>query len=265
MHHSTDFSSSSVRDIFTIVRPDLVISTISGGNYDLQKTIIDCAIESGVQRFIPAEFGQDTLNEQIQERLPPSRERARVIEYLREKAAESRIKWVGVATGSLLDNGIISGDLGFDLKWQSATVHGNGTETFAASSTAWVGEIVSAVVEHWEEVKNHYIYAAGVITSANDVVKGLEEKTGQTWENGYVDAEETVHEAERRIDRGFPDAGMFLMERSVLYDERLRAVKPFVDDDAKGKLGLTGERLENITEHVVHEYKHHGKADCGCG
>ncbi|KAF2845885.1 hypothetical protein T440DRAFT_543264 [Plenodomus tracheiphilus IPT5] len=86
-------------------------------------------------RFIPHEFGHDTLNGEIQRRIKKYAERFKVIKYLQnEPEKQLHLEWVGLATGYPLDTNLINGSLGFDLKWHSATVHGIGTESFAVSS-----------------------------------------------------------------------------------------------------------------------------------
>lgn len=262
--HPSNLSADSLLQILNEVQPDILISTTSGGNFKLQARVIDCAIKASIPRFIPAEFGHDSLNLGIQDRLPPSRERARVIQYLRERAAEEKITWCGISTGYLLDHGLLSGDLGFDFKWQSATIHGKGDERFAASCTTWVGEAVSAAFQRWEEVKNQYVYVAEMAVSANEIVESVQKATGQHWELGYVDVEDTLREAETRMKRGFPDAGMLLMERSVFYDQSLHAVASFSDETTKDLLGLQSRSLSEVVRRVVHEYKHYGQGDCGC-
>ncbi|KAK3708965.1 hypothetical protein LTR37_011129 [Vermiconidia calcicola] len=263
-YHTHDLSES-LKPLFFELKPHLVISTASGGSFETQKNIIDSTIEAGIPQFIPSEFGQDSLNTCVQERLPPSRERARVIKYLERQADDGHISWVAVATGSALDRGLLSGNLGFDLKWQSATLHGEGTERFAASSSAWIGRVVLAVIERWQEVKNQYLYVAGVTTSANEVIDQLEKITSKSFVAGRAEVEECVREAERRLEQGFPDAGMFLMERSVLYDQKIDAVRSFEESDAVSKLGLEKERIADTIKGVVHNQQHHGGAPgCGC-
>lgn len=261
--HKSDFSPTSLKSLLVDITPDLIFSTQSAGSYDFQKQLIDAAVQSGILRFVAAEFGQDCLNQKVQERLPPYKEKAQVTQYLRE---QSSIEWIGVATGCYpLEHALISGNLGLDLKWQSATIPGSGNERFAASSSAWVGSVARALITNWEDIKNQHLYASGMIISGNEIVQCLQTRTGQEWEIGNVEVADMVCEAERRFERGFPDAGMFLMERSVLYDESLEALRPFVEKDAKAKLGLTGgEDLEHVIQRVVHEHKHHGKGDCGC-
>lgn len=262
--HKSGFSHESMEEVFKLVKPDLNISTISAGSFETQKMIIDCAIAAGVCGFLAPEFSHDSLNDKVQARLPPYSQRAETIRYLQEQSSQSRLEWVGIATGFTLDYGLSSGNLGFDAKWLSATLHGSGDESFAASSSAWIGRVVHNVLKHWDHIKNQYLYACGLVTTANDVVKCLEKSMGKTWEVGRGDVKDCVREAERRIERGFPDAGMFLMERSVLYDESLRAVDPFVKQDARGTLGLDGESLDEIVQSVLHQHEHHGKMNCGC-
>lgn len=262
--HLSDLSAGSLSQIFRTIQPDILISTTSGANFELQTRIIDCAVEAQIPRFVPAEFIHDSLNPAVQERLQSGRERARTIEFLRGKAARRQISWCAISTGYLLDNGLLSGDLGFDFKWQSATIHGRGNERFAASSTAWIGKAMAAVSQHWEELENSYVYLAEMIVSADDIVEHVQQVTGQHWEIGHVDMEDTLREAERRLECGFPDAGMMLLGRSVLYDQSMGAVDPYIDDTTKRMLGLQDGSLGAIVQRVVQEYEHHGKGDCGC-
>jgi hypothetical protein len=197
--------------------------------------------------------------------MPKYAARAEVIDYLRTaSAANPELEWSAVATGYTLDTNLISGDLGFDMEWHSATSNGTGIEPFAASSLARVGEVVASLIRHWEAVKNQYIYAAGIITTANEVLRCVEETTGREFTVGYSDVEESVIEGEKRIDRGYPDSGMFLLERSILYDERLNASTPFASQSGNKLLKLSPESVEAIVGKAYHDLKHHGKPGCGC-
>ncbi|KAK4498254.1 hypothetical protein PRZ48_010911 [Zasmidium cellare] len=258
--HKSDFSQQSLASHFSNLSPDILFSTQSPGSYDFQTQVINTAILTHIPRFVAAEFGHDTLNCKIQERLPPYKERVKVIQYLRDH--ESSIEWIGIATGCTLDYALLSGNLGFDLKWQSATIPGSGDEVFAASSSAWIGRVAHSIITHWNDVKNEYLYAAGMLVSGNQISRQLQDQTGQKWEVGNVDVDDIVSEGERRFERGFPDAGMFLMERSVLFDKGLDAVRPFEERDAKKVLGLDGgEKLEDVIKRVVHEHGHRRGGD----
>jgi hypothetical protein len=239
---------------------------MSGGDLDLQTRIVDALVAAGVKRFIPHEFGYDTLNKGVQARIPKYTGRAKVLEYLQNNISKANpdFSWIGIATGYTLDTNLISGNLGFDMEWHSATIHGIGTEPFAASSLERVGRVVVSVFEHWDELKNHYIYAAGVVTSANEVLRCAEKATGREWTAGNYDVEDSVREGKSRIERGFLDAGMFLLERSILYDEQLEAWAPFRSKGSNHVLQLQVESVEAIVEKAYQDLQHHGKPGCGC-
>lgn len=239
---------------------------MSGGDYEFQISIIDALFAAGVRRFIPHEFAHDTLNQGIQARIPKYTGRAKVLEHLEYTVSEANpdFSWIGIATGYTLDTNLISGDLGFNMKWHSATTHGIGTEPFAASSLARVGQTVLKVIQHWNEINSHYIYAAGVITSANEVLRAAESATGREWTVGNHDVEDSVREGMTRIERGFPDAGMALLERSILYDEQLNASGPFKSQSYNHILQLRPESVDTIVKTAYHDLQEHGKPGCGC-
>lgn len=238
---------------------------MAGGDFELQRRIADAVVTAGVKRFIPHEFGHDTLNPGIQARIPKYAGRAKSLEHLQHLSMSNlKFEWTAIATGYTLDASLINDDLGFDLEWYSATIHGIGTESFAASSLERVGHVVRSVIKEWDHVRNQYIYAAGIVTSANEVLRSAEKATGREWTVGNYDVEDCIREGTTRIERGFPDAGMCLLERSILYDEDLDATAPFRHKSSNRILGLAPELVENIVQKAYHDFKHYGKPGCGC-
>ena len=238
---------------------------MSGGDSDLQIRIIDAAIAAGVKRFIPDEFGHDTLNKTIQSRIPKYAGRAKVINYLKHSSKSNpSFEWSAIATGYTLDSNLISGNMGLDMEWHSATIHGIGTEPFAASSLERLGDAVARTIDHCDDVKNQYIYAAGVITSANEILRSAEKAIGCVFTVGNYDVEESILEGQQRIERGYPDSGMFLLERSILYDEQLDASARFRAHSMNKKLGLPSEVVEAIVKKAYYDLKHRGKPGCAC-
>lgn len=70
-----------------------------------QIKLIDAAIEAGVQRFIPSEFGSDSGHEKLATMVfhKPKND---VRNYLQEKASEGKITWSSVSTGPFFDWGV---------------------------------------------------------------------------------------------------------------------------------------------------------------
>jgi len=169
-----------------------------------------------------------------------------------------------IATGYTLDTNLISGNMSLDMEWHSATIHGIDTEPFAASSLERVGSVVAQTIDHRDEVKNQYIYVAGVVTSANEVLKSAEKATGRAFTIGNYNVEESILEAHQRIESGYPDSGMFLLERSILYDEQVDAEAPFRTRSMNEKLGLCSKSVQAIVEKAYDDLKHRSNSGCAC-
>jgi hypothetical protein len=124
--------------------------------------------------------------------------------------------------------------------------------------------VIARILQNWSLVKNQYIYATGVLVSAKQILASLERWTNSTWSAGYSDVEDCVREGLSRVERGYPGAGMSLLKRSVLYDQKLDAVRAFHNRDAKRILLLEPETVHEIVGEALHSFKHRGKPRCGC-
>jgi hypothetical protein len=266
-HKTTSFTSTHLEDVFC--GQDVVISTIAPNDYELQENIINGCVAAGVPRFIPNEFGLDSQNCVIREKLPAYDAKARVSDYLcslqKDGGSEQGkfIEWVALGVGTVLDQDLLSGKLGVDLKWQSASFPGDSpNDLFLATSLRRVGELVSSVLERWDVVKNSYVYAAGCITSAQQVIDLLEREMQVKFLVGQADQGDLEKEAERMVKGGWPDAGWGLLERSMLFDRD--AGKAFIGRKGCMTLGLDREKIGDIIAIAVHEWKHTERGDCGC-
>lgn len=82
---------------------DAVISTMATASLKLQNDIIDAAVKAGVKRFVPSEFGSDTLNEKALEILPQYfAGKIAAVEYLKGKEKDG-LTWTAVVTGSFFE------------------------------------------------------------------------------------------------------------------------------------------------------------------
>lgn len=240
--------------------PDLLISNYHGGDFDLQSRIVTAIAQAGIRRFMPAEFSHDSTNAVVQKLLPPYYERHRVLELLK---SQKDVEWIGLATGYPIDVRLVSGHMGIDPTWQSATVYGTGTFSFPASSTEFIGRAVASVIKHWNQFANQYLCLSGMQTTLNEVLRVLEKRVGREWSTIYVEAEKCAEEAEKRMQGGWPDAGMFLMERSLLSDEKA-IVAGFQHDVGVAKqMGLAEDDLAMVLPKVLHDLEHKS-GGCGC-
>ena len=68
----------------------------------VSRSFIDAAIEAGVKRYMPSEFGLNNLIGKATVLGDIFANKAKLLEYLRSKE-ETGLTWTGLATGSLLD------------------------------------------------------------------------------------------------------------------------------------------------------------------
>lgn len=77
-------------------------------------------MKAGVKRFIPSEYGNNTLNAKVVEMFSPKMDvKVEVLEYLKKQEG-NRMSWTGLATGGFFDWvrlfklwGIVSKEEGF--------------------------------------------------------------------------------------------------------------------------------------------------------
>ena len=257
VHHQTsDYKLASLTTAFQ--NQHVIISTYAPADTHFQKLLIDAAIAAHVPSFVLCEFSYDTQSAKICDAFPPCAARAEVLSYLRETGQENEdFQWTGIATGCLLENGLVDGVLGFDLVWKSATIYGDGEEEFPCSTVDGIGRAVLDVLEGLEGGKyaREYLYRSELVTSQNEILVMLE-KVGK-WDVGRAEIEECVREGERRMEKGFFDGAMILLERYVLFG-------------GVGELKHWGEKGENfelgrVVKGVFEGLERNGKADCGCG
>ena len=261
-HRTSDYTLESLSAAFK--EQDVVISTIAPADIPSQKRLIDAALAGGVRHFIPCEFSYDTQNPDVRDAYPPCAARAEVLDYLREKCGQNTgFNWTALATGCNLENGLLEGLLAFDLQWKSATVYGAGDVKFPCSTLDGVGRAVIQALRGLEEgtSRNSYFYKAEFVTSQNELLEALERADGKKWDMVSSEVDECVREGERRMEKGFFDGAMMLLERNVLFGGvGDRAVWGMDGDSGEGE-----GKLEKVVKGVVERLERDGKADCGCG
>jgi len=188
------------------------------------------------------------------------------LQYLKKKSREhTKFSWTGLAMGCLIEEGLKGGLLGFDLRWSSALVYESGRESLACSTLRGVGETVREILMKGEEARNRYRYEAGIVTCQNKILAALERSSGKEWSIGVAEVKEAVREGNMRMDKGFLDGAMVLLERSVWFGR--------LDDVGiwqKAKADVNGQKhagnvVGKAVEQVLMELEKNGEMDCGCG
>ncbi|KAF2094362.1 hypothetical protein NA57DRAFT_17795, partial [Rhizodiscina lignyota] len=162
---------------------DAVVSVVDPDRIPEQKAMIDAAIAAGVSRFVPSEFGDNTVDERVRDLVPLYNEKWNIAEYLRTKESDG-FSWTALITGPMFDWALKSGFLGFDLEAHTAGIADQGTVSFALTKPTTVASAVANMLQDSELLKattNKYIYIASYTTTQNDILAKLQKLTDDHW------------------------------------------------------------------------------------
>lgn len=159
--------------------------------------------------------------------------------------------------GCAFEEGLKGGLLGFDIKWRSATIYGDGMAKFYCSTLRAIGEQVEILLMNEEKTKDKYIYVAEFVTCQKAILGSLQRNGGVGWSVGRAELEECEREGQSRMEKGFWDGVMLLLERSLL----------FVGDEDERLPGESNSReyLDEAVGEVLGRLESNGEQDCGCG
>jgi len=171
---------------------EAVVSAVSTFSLDQQIAIIDNAIEAGVRRFLPSEFGDDTSVRALGEQVPPALTKTETVAYLKSKE-HTGMTWTAVIVGAYFDYTLdMPGMLGLDIAGNSMTLFDGGDVEFEATNLAQIGRTVAAVlsVEYLGETANQYVYINSFTVTQRQILQIVEEVGGRKLHIKHAKAED---------------------------------------------------------------------------
>lgn len=217
-----------------------------------QKKLIDAAIEAGVQRFFPAEYGYDTRNKTALELMPLFNMKKEIVEYLKSK--KDQISWTGVLTGPFVDFFLQLGMFGFHIPSSSATLYTPDyhSTTFSGTTMSTIGLAVARSLspKYASETKNRYIYIRSVTTSQDEILANLEKVTGKEWSKNHVDLDPAFADAGAKASKG-DMSGIALVLMGLLLNKNTGMNWDNRDVLADAVLDLPKENLDDIVKKIL--------------
>ncbi|KAJ5950197.1 uncharacterized protein N7479_008610 [Penicillium vulpinum] len=175
-----------------------VVSTLGTFAISSQKLLIEAAVAAGVQRFIPSEFGSDTLNEEVRS-LPVYKDKLDAQKVLADKAADGAITYTLILNNAYLDWGL---DVGFllDIRKLSIELRDGGDQLFSTTKLSAVGKAVVGVLTHPNETANRAVYIHDIAISQKKLLKLAQAQTpGEEWEVTEADTAELVKQSDETL------------------------------------------------------------------
>ncbi|KAL8786533.1 MAG: hypothetical protein Q9195_008164 [Heterodermia aff. obscurata] len=229
---------------------DAVVSLIRPGQQKVIKSLVNASVKAGVKRFIPGEFGSNSVPEGVRAAVPWLQNKLDMVNYLKSKESEG-LTWTSVICGAFFDWGLTSTFLAFSLPTRTATIYDTGTCPSRMTTLSTIGLAVARLlrVPHYAASSNRYIYISSFTVTQNEILAALEKATGGTWTREYRGTQETRRSALQRAEGGDPQA----------VEENLTACHyseiegmDYEDEELWNKrLGLPVEDMDEVVAQVV--------------
>lgn len=195
---------------------DVIISTVGSRGFDDQFTFIDAAIEAGVKRFIPSEFGVNHNHPALGgENHPVFSKLCKTAKLLEEKAKEGKITYTLFHSGSWPEWGLKNGFLGFNLAEKKATIFGDGNKKTPFSTLESVSKYVVAAILNPAASENKDLKLADFQITQNELLEALEKATGTKWTTTTVSSDELKKKAAESLQKGDYSGVQYLIQDAI--------------------------------------------------
>ena len=201
----------SIESLTTALRgQEAVVSTLASAAIATQLRLIEAAADAHVKRFIPSEFGSNTINEKTRA-LPVFKDKVAVQDALKEKAASSGMSYTVICTGPFFDWGMMVGFV-MNLKGKSINLFDGGDRLFSTTSLATIGKAVVGVLKHPEQTKDRAVYVQDTATTLKKLVAVGEKATGADgWKKIVVPIENELEQAWAELKKDQPNPDNFVL------------------------------------------------------
>ncbi|KAF9956770.1 hypothetical protein BGZ72_002456 [Mortierella alpina] len=154
---------------------DVVVSTVGADFYSSQVQLIDAAKVAGVKRFVPSEFGLDTIKyTRLNDLHPFLVDKGKIRDYIEKSGMEHTYIFNGVFAEYMPA-------FGFDVKSKTATIHVPPTTRMSMSLLADVGRFTALALSS-PHSRNAALHVASYTCTMQEYVQLFEQATGSKWQ-----------------------------------------------------------------------------------
>lgn len=176
--------------------------------------MIDAAVQAGIKRFIPSEYGNNTCDGAA-DQVPLYADKAKVIAKLKASQGTG-LTWTAIHAGQFFDWGLESGWLDYHLEEKRAVIYDSGDRRWSTTNMGTVATAVVKVLLKPDETKNQPVFVASFTVSQLEVLHALEEATGSKWEIQRMTSEAALEKAKKLEDKDHSE-GLKLLILMLLY------------------------------------------------
>ncbi|KAK1722760.1 hypothetical protein CaCOL14_010380 [Colletotrichum acutatum] len=223
---------------------EAVVSTIGSAGLSLQETVIEAAIDAGVTRFIPSEFGSDLQNP-LARALPVFVDKVKIEDLLEKRASETGLSYTFIYNNLFLDWGLNVGFIA-DVAGKKATIYNGGSFPISVTRLSTVGKAVVAVLGNPNATKNQTVRIHDGKLTKREIVEAAQAVTGA---DGWAISEEKTADVQAKSDKALSE-GVF--DEWVWLGYIIRASQT---EEAKPGYETVQNDLLGLKEHSTDEMK----------
>lgn len=228
---------------------DAVVSTLNDAFVPVQLKLIEAAVQAGVKRYIPSEFGCDTTTPKTAALPVFSGGKIAVQKVLKEKVEAGSLSYTLVVTGPFLDWGLMVGFI-INVKNKSANLYDGGDRIFSTTTLADIGKAVAGVLRKPAETKNRAVFVQSAATTLKSLVAAGKKATGSSegWTETVVKVEDLEAEAYAELKKEKPDPSIFAVKfiQVGIFGEGYGAHFQKLDNELLGVKELSAGELEAL-------------------
>lgn len=232
---------------------DAVVSVLSAAALDAQLRLLEAAVKAHVKRFIPSEFGSNTLVEKTRA-LPLFKNKIVVQDALEKEAASGGgLTYTLIPTGPFLDWGISVGFL-INLKEKSVNLYDGGDRVFSATTLPTIGKVVVSVLKHPDETKNRAVYVQDTAISLKHLTAlGKKATGGEGWTETVVSIDEVLDQAWAELKKPDPNPAIFAIQfiKAAVFGKGYGAHYEKLDNDLLGIPEFSDTQLQALVDRLA--------------
>jgi hypothetical protein len=227
-----------------------VIAALGSLSIAQQKPLVEAAFQAKVKRFIPSEFGCDTVAPRVAA-LPVYKDKVAVRTRLAELAATSPdFTWTSVHNNAFLDSGLHNGFIASAPR-HSINLYDEGTVPFSTTRLSTIAQAVLGILSHLEETKNRPVYIHDLATTQAEIMDLAKEIDGEAWSVAPVDTAVLYEDSDKELRKEKPDFGTAMLSyvRVAAFGKGWGC--DFSDKLDNELLGVKGMSKEELKEYIA--------------
>ncbi|EHY57806.1 oxidoreductase CipA-like protein [Exophiala dermatitidis NIH/UT8656] len=234
---------------------NVVVSVLATAVVGGQTPLIEAAVAAGVSRFIPSEFGSNTVNPNAAQ-LPVFKGKVETLGVLKSKVQSNpgSFSYTQIINGPFFDWGLEHGFIINPAK-HTADIYNGGDVYFSTTTLDTIGDAVVGVIRNLDKTANRPLYIQDARVTQNQLIQYAKEKDGKEWSITHKDTNKVREESFNELKKGSDGnigAAMVGFILSAIFDPEYGSdFEGSLDNDLLGIKGYSDDEVRKLVERFL--------------